>query len=52
MRSTVKILIGKTEGKRSLPRPRSRWEHNIDMGLTETGCEDVDWIQLIQDSGQ
>jgi hypothetical protein len=30
-----KILVGKPEGKRPLGRPRSRWEDNIEMDLTE-----------------
>jgi len=27
------VLVGKSEGKRSLGRPRSRWEDNIKMDL-------------------
>jgi len=30
----------------------NRWEDNITMGLKETGCKDVDWIHLAQDSDQ
>jgi hypothetical protein len=33
MRSVYKILIGKSEGKRILRRPRHRWEDNIIMDL-------------------
>jgi hypothetical protein len=33
-------------------RPRSRWEDNIRMDLTEIGCEDVDWMHLDQDRNQ
>jgi len=29
---------GKPEGKRSLGRPRRRWEDNIKMDLQEVGC--------------
>jgi hypothetical protein len=36
MRSTCKILVGKTEGERLLRIPRHRWEKTIRMDLTET----------------
>ena len=32
------ILMGKPEGKRSLGRPRPRWEDDIKMGIQELGC--------------
>ena len=32
-----KVLVGKTEGKRPLGRPRRRWEDNIKMDLQEVG---------------
>jgi hypothetical protein len=32
-----RILVGKPEGKRSLGRPRRRWEDNIKMDLRERG---------------
>jgi hypothetical protein len=41
-RNACKILIGKPEGKRSLRRPRHRWEHNITMELQKIGWEGVD----------
>jgi len=40
---------GKNEGKRSLGRPRRRWEDNIKMDLHEVGCGGMDWIELAQD---
>jgi hypothetical protein len=43
------ILVGKTEGKRLLGRPRSKWEDNIGMDFREIGWEGVDWIHLAQD---
>jgi hypothetical protein len=49
MRNVYKILVGRTEGKRSLGRPRHRWEDNIKMDLTEIGFEGVEWIHLAQD---
>jgi len=45
-RVVYRILVGKFEGKRSLWRPRSRWEDNITMDLQEVGCGGMDWIQL------
>jgi hypothetical protein len=32
-----KILIGETEGKRLLERPRRRWEDEIEMDFKEAG---------------
>ena len=40
--------IVKPEGKRTLGRPRRRWEDNIKMNLQEVGCVGVDWIVLAQ----
>jgi len=42
-------LAGKPEGKRSIGRPRRRWEDNIKMDLQEVGCGGYDWIELAQD---
>jgi hypothetical protein len=39
-------LVVKPEGKRSLGRPRCRWEDNIRMDLREVGWKDVDWMHL------
>jgi hypothetical protein len=44
--------LGKPEGKRSLGRPRRRWEENIKTDLREIGCGGMDWIDLAQDRGQ
>jgi len=35
-------------GKRSLGRPRRRWEDNIKMDLQEVVCRCMDWIDLAQ----
>ena len=40
--------MGKPEGKRSLVRPRRRWEDNNKMDLQEVGCGGLDWIELAQ----
>jgi hypothetical protein len=44
--------VGKSEGKRSLGRPRRRWEDNIKLGLRETGWGGMDWIDLARDRDQ
>jgi hypothetical protein len=46
MRNAYKIVVGKPERKRSLGKPRRRWEDNIRMDLREIGWEGVDWIHL------
>ena len=45
-RVVYRVLFGKPEGKRSVGRPRLRWEFNIKMDLPEVGCEGMDWIDL------
>ena len=44
-----KVLVGKSEGKRPLGRPRRRWEDNIKMDLREVGGGYGDWMELAQD---
>jgi hypothetical protein len=51
-RNAYRILVGKTEGKRPLGRPRRRWVDNIKIELRETGCDGMDWIDLSQDRDQ
>jgi hypothetical protein len=36
-RSVYMVLVGSPEGKRSLGRPRRRWEDNIKIDLREIG---------------
>jgi hypothetical protein len=48
-RGVYRVLVGKSEGKRPLGRPRLRWEDNIMMDLQEVGCGCMDWIGLAQD---
>jgi transposase len=48
-RYAYRILVGKTERKRPLGRPRRRWVVNIKMDLRYDG---MDWIDLAQDSYQ
>ena len=44
-----RVLVGKSEGKRPLGRPRRRWEDNIKMDLQEVGVGRGDWMELAQD---
>jgi hypothetical protein len=39
-----RVLVGKTEGKRPLGRPRNRWEDGIRMDLREIDWGSVEWI--------
>ena len=48
-RSAFKILTGKPFGKRSLGRPRCRWEDNIRMDLEERGINVGNWANSAQD---
>ena len=48
-RGAYRVLVGKSEGKRPLGRPRRRWEDNIKMNLQEVGCGGMNWIELAQD---
>jgi hypothetical protein len=36
-RKVYKVLVGKSEGRRPLGRPRRRWEDGVRMDLRETG---------------
>jgi len=42
------VLVGKPEGKRTLGRPRHRWEDNIKMDLREVGGGG-NWMELAKD---
>jgi hypothetical protein len=44
-----RVLVGKSEGKRPLGRPRRRWEDNVRMDLQEVGCGCEEWFGLAQD---
>jgi hypothetical protein len=47
-RGVHRVLVGKPEGKRSLGRPRRRWEDNIKVDLQDVGGGG-DWMKLAQD---
>jgi hypothetical protein len=48
-RGVHRVVVRKPEGKRSLGRPRHRWEDNIKMDLQEVGWSCGDWMELAQD---
>ena len=48
-RSALKILTGTPTGKRSLERPRRRYEDNIKMDPKEIGINTRNWVDLAQD---
>ena len=48
-KSAFKILTGKPTGKRTLGRPRRRWEDNIRMDLEGIGNNAGNWIDSAQD---
>jgi hypothetical protein len=43
------VLVGETEGRRPLWRPRLRREDNIKIDLEEVGCGNMNWIEFVQD---
>jgi hypothetical protein len=38
-RGVYRVLIGRSEGKRPLGKPRRRWEDNFKMDLREAGID-------------
>ena len=50
-RGVYRVLVGKTEGKRPLGRPRLRWEDTIKMDLQAVGWGGggMDWIDVAQE---
>jgi hypothetical protein len=48
-RKVYKVFGGNARRKKTLGRPRRRWEDRIRMDLREIGLEGVDWIRLAQD---
>jgi hypothetical protein len=51
-RNAYRILVGMTEGKRPLGRPRRRLVDNIKMDLREIGWDGMDWIEVAVDRDQ
>jgi hypothetical protein len=48
-RGVYRVLVGKTDGKETVGRPRHRWEDNIKVDLQELECGFMDWIDPAQD---
>jgi len=48
-RGVYRVLVGKTEGKTPLARPRRRWVDNIRTDVQEVVCGYMDWIGRAQD---
>jgi hypothetical protein len=51
-RNAYRILVGKSEGRSPLGRPRRRWMGSIKIDIREIGWDDMDWIDLVQDRDQ
>jgi hypothetical protein len=51
-RNVYRILVGKSEGKRPLGRPRRRCLDTIMMDLKEIGWNGMDWIDVTEDRDQ
>jgi hypothetical protein len=48
-RGTYRVLVGRPERKRTLGKPRRRWEDSIKVDLREIGIDGANWIRLAQD---
>jgi hypothetical protein len=48
-RGVYRVLVGRSERKRLLGRPKRRWEDNIKVDLREIGIDEANWILLAQD---
>jgi hypothetical protein len=44
MSSAYKVLVGKTEGRRSLGKSRRKREDNVKKDIKEVAWKSVDWI--------
>jgi hypothetical protein len=51
-RDVYRVLVDRPKGKRSLGRPRRRWDDNIKMDLKGIGIDGESWIQLAQNRVQ
>ena len=45
-RAAYSVFVGKSEGKKQLRSPRSRWEDNVKMDLQKVEYGSMDWIEL------
>jgi hypothetical protein len=46
------VLVGKSEVKRQLGKPRHRWEDNINAYLIGIGWDVINCIHMIEDRNQ
>ena len=46
-RSAYMVVVGRSEGKRPLSRPRHRWEDNIRMDFQDVRWVCMDWVGLV-----
>jgi hypothetical protein len=46
MRNACRILVGKSEGKKPLGRPRNRWEDNIKIPRRKSVLEGFIWLRI------
>jgi hypothetical protein len=51
-RDVNRVLVGKSEGKGQLGRPRRKWEDNIKRDLQDVGWVGMDWIDMAQNRGR
>jgi hypothetical protein len=51
-RNNYRLLVGRSEGKRAVRRPRCRWVNNIKMDLGDKEWVGMDWIIMAQDGDQ
>jgi hypothetical protein len=48
-RGVCRVLVGRSEGKKPLGRPRRRWEDNIKMDIQEVvcgACTGLIWLRI------
>jgi hypothetical protein len=51
-RGVYGVLVGRSESKRPLGRPRRRWEDNIKLDIREIRIDGANWIRLPRDRVQ
>jgi hypothetical protein len=45
--NAYRILVGKSEGRRPLGRPRCRWQDNIKINVKDVGWSGMDWFHVL-----
>jgi hypothetical protein len=51
-RGVYRIVVWRPESKRTLGRPKRKWQDNIKLDFWEIGFDGANWIQLAQDRVQ